>query len=62
VWAIVQFSWTGYNPRYWHVWIVMEVYSDYIIVSDMNYRRINEVTYRKVSISDRSINGYIYVD
>jgi hypothetical protein len=40
----------------------MEVYSDHIIVSDMNYRRINEVTYRKVPINDRSIDGYIYVD
>jgi surface antigen len=62
VWAIIQFSGTGYNPRFWHVWIVMEVYSDHLIVSDMNYRRINEITYRKVSINDRSIDGYIYVD
>lgn len=62
VWAIIQFSWTWYNPRYWHVWIVMEVYSDHIIVSDMNYRRINEITYRTVPINDRSIDWYIYVD
>jgi hypothetical protein len=27
----------------------------------MNYRRINEVTYRKVKINDRRIKGYIYV-
>jgi surface antigen len=62
VWAIIQFSGMWYNPRFGHVWIVMEVYGDYLIVSDMNYRRINEITYRKVPINDRSIDGYIYVD
>jgi surface antigen len=62
VWAIVQFSGTWYNPRSGHVWIVMEVYDSYIIVSDMNYRRINEVTYRRVPTNDRSIDGYIYID
>lgn len=62
LWSIVQFSGTWYNPRYWHVWIVMEVNSDHIIVSDMNYRKLNEVTYRKVPINDRSIDWYIYVD
>jgi len=62
LWSIVQFTWTGYNPRYWHVWIVMEIKWDHIIVSDMNYRRLNEITYRKVPINDRSIDWYIYVD
>ncbi len=62
LWAIVQLTWTWYNPRYWHVWIVMEIKSDHIIVSDMNYRRLNEITYRKISINDRSIDWYIYVD
>lgn len=62
IWAIVQFSGTWYNPRYGHVWVVMEVYSTHLIVSDMNYRRINEVTYRRVPINDRSIDWYIYVD
>jgi surface antigen len=62
VWAIIQFSGTGYNPRYGHVGIVMEVNSDHLIISDMNYRRLNEITYRKVPINDRSIVGYIYVD
>ena len=62
VWAIIQFAGTWYNPRYWHVWIVMEVSWDTLIVSDMNYRRLNEITYRKVPINDRSIVWYIYVD
>lgn len=62
LWAIVQLTWTWYNPRYWHVWIVTEIKSDYIIVSDMNYRRLNEITYRKISINDRTIDWYIYVD
>ncbi|MDD2871662.1 MAG: LysM peptidoglycan-binding domain-containing protein, partial [Candidatus Gracilibacteria bacterium] len=59
--AIVQFNGRGYNPVYGHVGIVTEVLDGEIIVSDMNYRRLNEVTYRKVSINDRSIQGYIYV-
>lgn len=61
-WAIVQFSWRWYNPIYWHVWIVIDVTSTHIIVSDMNYRRINEVTVRKIPKNDASIDGYIYVD
>jgi surface antigen len=39
----------------------MDIKKDYIVVSEMNYRRINEVTYRKVKINDRRIKGYIYV-
>jgi hypothetical protein len=31
-------------------------------VKDMNYRRINEVTIRKVPKDDPTIDGYIYVD
>ncbi len=62
VWAIVSFNGRWYNPRYGHVWIVTWVSWGEIIVSDMNYRRLNEVTYRKVSINDRSIQWYIYVD
>lgn len=60
--AIVQFSGKWYNPRYGHVGIVMEVNSDHIIVSDMNYRRLYEITYRKIPINDRSIDWYIYVN
>ena len=60
--SIVQLTGRWYNPKYGHVWIVMDITSTHIIVSDMNYRRLNEVTYRKISLSDRSIDGYIYVD
>lgn len=62
VWAIVVFNWRGYNPAYWHVWIVIGIKWDNIIVKDMNYRRLNEVTVRKVPINDRAIRWYIYVD
>jgi surface antigen len=62
VWSIVVFNWKWYNPRYWHVWIVIDVTSDSIIVRDMNYRRLNEVTVRKVPKTDRAIQWYIYVD
>ena len=60
--SIVVFSGRWYNPRFGHVWIVVDIKWSYIIVNDMNYRRINEVTYRRVSLKDRSIKWYIYVD
>jgi len=62
LWAIVVFNWRWYNPVYWHVWIVIGIRWDSIIVKDMNYRRLNEVTVRKVPINDRAIRWYIYVD
>ena len=62
IWAIIQFNGRWYNPRYGHVWIVMDITQSDIIVSDMNYRRLNEVTYRKIPVRDRSIEWYIYVD
>ena len=62
VWSIVQLTGTWYNPRYWHVAIVMEVQSDYLVISDMNYRKLYEVTYRKIPINDRTIDWFIYVD
>lgn len=60
--SIVAFQGRGYNPRYGHVWIVMDVKWGYIYVSDMNYRKLNEVTYRKVPVNSSSITWYIYVD
>ena len=60
--AIIQFSGRGYNRYYGHVGIVADVTDDYVIVKDMNYRSINEVTLRKVPVDDDSIDGYIYVD
>ena len=62
VWAIVQFAGSWYNPYYGHVGIVIDVTATHIIVSDMNYRRLYEVTTRKVPIGDRSIQWYIYVN
>lgn len=61
-WSIIVFHWRWYNPVYWHVWIVTEVSWNNLIIADMNYRRLWEVTYRKVSANDRSILWYIYVD
>lgn len=62
IWAIVQFAGRWYNPYYGHVGIVIDKTSTHIIVSDMNYRRLGEVTTRKVPINDRTIQWYIYVD
>lgn len=60
--AIIQFSGHGYNRYYGHVGIVADVTDDYVIVKDMNYRRLNEVTIRKVPKNDSGIDGYIYAD
>ncbi len=61
-WAIIQFSGRGYNRYYGHVGIVADVTDDYVIVKDMNYRSINEVTIRKVLRDDSSIDWYIYAN
>lgn len=60
--SIVVFNGKWYNPRYGHVWIVIDIKGSDIIVKDMNYRKLNEVTVRKVPKSDGAIRGYIYVD
>lgn len=61
--SIIVFNGRWYNPRYGHVWIVMDIKSNWdLIVSDMNYRRLWEVTYRRISSNDRAIRWYIYVE
>ena len=60
--AIVQLEWRGYNPRYGHVGIVIDYTDTHIIVSDMNYRRLGEVTTRQIPRNDTTISWYIYVD
>lgn len=60
--AIIVFSGRGYNPRYGHVGIVTSVRDDYIIIKDMNYRALNEITVRKIDKDDRAIMWYIYVN
>lgn len=61
-WAIISFKWSGYNPYYGHVWLVAWVDWDDVIINDMNYRRINEVTVRRINKNDPSIKGYIYAN
>lgn len=61
-WAIIVFWGSWYNPRYGHVWIVKKVEWNELVVVDMNYRRLNEVTYRRISANSAWIMGYIYVD
>ncbi len=60
--AIVSFSGHGYNGYYGHVGIVVDIDGEDIIVKDMNYRRLNEVTVRRIPVGHSSIRGYIYVD
>lgn len=52
----------GYNRYYGHVGIVADVNDDYVIIKDMNYRALYEVTIRKIPRDDPTIDGYIYVD
>jgi len=60
--SIVVFNWRWYNPRYGHVAIVMDIKANHLIVSDMNYRRLGEITTRKIPKNDRAIRWYIYVE
>lgn len=63
LWSIIVFNGRWYNPKYGHVWIVMDIKTDgNLIISDMNYRKLWEITYRKVSVYDRAITWYIYVE
>lgn len=53
----------GYSPYYGHVGIVMEVDEDFIIIKDMNYSGLNQITTRREEYDDNpAIKGYIYVD
>lgn len=60
--AIISFQGSGYNPYYGHVGLVVDVEGSDVIVKDMNYRRLNEVTIRRISKDDPSIRGYIYTN
>ncbi|MFA6090216.1 MAG: LysM peptidoglycan-binding domain-containing protein [Candidatus Gracilibacteria bacterium] len=60
--AIISFQGSGYNPYYGHVGLVVDVDGDDVVIKDMNYRRLNEITIRRVSKDDPSIRGYIYTD
>lgn len=60
--AIIVYYGPGFPPAYGHVGIVMEVNEDDMIIKDMNYRALNEVTTRRESFSNPAIIGYIYVD
>ena len=60
--AIISFSGHGYNPYYGHVGIVADIDGDDLIIRDMNYRRVGEVTVRRIPKNDPSIRGYIYTN
>ncbi len=61
--AIVVYDGPGYSPYYGHVGIVMEVGEKHIIVKDMNYAGLNQITTRREEYHNNSaIKGYIYAD
>ena len=61
-WAIIVLGWRWYNRYYGHVAIVRKVEKNHLIVSDMNYRRKNQVTVRKIKRYGSHVRGYIYVN
>lgn len=60
--AIIVYHGPGFPPAYGHVGIVMAVNADHMIIKDMNYRALNEVTTRRETFNNPAIIGYIYVD
>ena len=58
--SIVVLWWRWYNRWYGHVAIVRRIEKDYIIVSDMNYRRLGQMTVRKIKRYWSHIKWYIY--
>lgn len=60
--AIISFQGSGYNPYYGHIGLVVDLDGNDLVIKDMNYRRLNEVTIRRVSKDDPAIRGYIYTD
>ncbi len=60
--AIIVLGWRGYNRYFGHVAIVRKVEKNHLIVSDMNYRRKNQVTVRKIKRYGSHVRGYIYVN
>lgn len=60
--AIIVYHGPGFPPAYGHVGIVMAVNDDHMIIKDMNYRALNEVTTRRETFNNPAIIGYIYVD
>lgn len=60
--SIIVYHWPGFPPAYGHVGIVMEVNDDGMVIKDMNYRALNEVTTRRETFDNPAIIGYIYVD
>ena len=60
--AIIVYHGPGFPPAYGHVGIVMEVNEDGMIIKDMNYRALNEITTRRETFDNPAIRGYIYVD
>ena len=61
-WSIVQLTWQWYNRYYGHVGIVMDIEDDDIIIKDMNYRWLWEVTIRRIPKDSKTIDWYIYVN
>lgn len=59
-WSIIVLDWKWYNRKYGHVWIVMDIVGNKLIIWDMNYLELNKVTYRQISKYDTAITWYIY--
>jgi hypothetical protein len=61
-WSIIILWGKEYNPKYQHVAIVRKVEKDYLIISEMNYRKLWEITFRKIKSKWDHIKWYIYME
>ena len=59
-WSIIVFNWRWYSRKYWHVWIVMNIIKDKLIIWEMNYFKKNQISYREIDKNDPAIIWYIY--
>ena len=59
--AIVVLWWRWYNRWYGHVAIVRRIEKNHLIISDMNYRKLGQMTIRKIKRYWGHIKWYIYV-
>ena len=58
--GVVVFDWVNYS-EYWHVGIVENIINDnFFIISEMNYKRLNQITYRIINVDDINIKGFIF--
>ena len=52
LWWLAVWNPGGWIKEYWHTWIVIGKWKDYVIIRDANWKWDEKVMTRKVKISD----------